>query len=168
MYGLAILLEKKARLGGGGKKEWKSFDFWFHFLVFPPTLACFSVFGFLQFEYNMCMYGSSVVFVLVITMRGILWASWICGFVSVINFGNFSTIISPALSSLFFLIKDTLQPWLVCLSGWSASLWTKVSPVWFTVREHAWVAGQVPSSGHMRCNHTLMFLSLSPSLPLSL
>ena len=28
-----------------------------------------------------------------------------------------------------------------------------------------WVAGQVPSGGHMRGNHTLMFLSLSFSLP---
>ena len=31
----------------------------------------------------------------------------------------------------------------------------------------AWIAGQVPSRGHMRGNHTLIFLSLSPSLPLS-
>ena len=31
-----------------------------------------------------------------------------------------------------------------------------------------WVVGQVPSRGHVRGNHTLMFLSLSPSLPLSL
>ena len=34
-------------------------------------------------------------------------------------------------------------------------------------RAHAWVVGQVPSRGHVRGNH-LMFLSLSPSLPLSL
>ena len=33
---------------------------------------------------------------------------------------------------------------------------------------HAWVTGQVPSRGRARGNHTLMFLSLSPSLPLSL
>ena len=38
----------------------------------------------------------------------------------------------------------------------------------FTVRAQAWVAGQVPSRGRTRGNHTLMFLSLSPSLPLSL
>ena len=30
----------------------------------------------------------------------------------------------------------------------------------FPVREHAWVAGQVPSRGSVRGNHTLMFLSL--------
>ena len=30
---------------------------------------------------------------------------------------------------------------------------------------HAWVAGQVPGGGHMRGSHTLMFLSLSFSLP---
>ena len=35
-------------------------------------------------------------------------------------------------------------------------------------RTYAWVAGQVPSRGRTRDNHTLMFLSLSPSLPLSL
>ena len=38
----------------------------------------------------------------------------------------------------------------------------------FPVRACAWVAGQVPSRGRTRDNHTLMFLSLSPSLPLSL
>ena len=36
------------------------------------------------------------------------------------------------------------------------------------LRAHAWIAGQVPSGDHVRGNHTLMFLSLSPSLPLSL
>ena len=35
----------------------------------------------------------------------------------------------------------------------------------FLVRAHAWVVGQVPSRGHMRGNHTLMFLSLSFFLP---
>ena len=47
-------------------------------------------------------------------------------------------------------------------------LQTKRLLVQFPVRAHAWVAGQVPSGGHMRGNHTLIFLSLSPSLPLSL
>ena len=32
-------------------------------------------------------------------------------------------------------------------------------------RAHAWVAGRVPSRGHMRGNHTLMLLSLSFSFP---
>ena len=41
-------------------------------------------------------------------------------------------------------------------------------PITFPVRAHAWVAGQVPSRGCMRGNHTLMFLSLSPSLSLCL
>ena len=35
-------------------------------------------------------------------------------------------------------------------------------------RTHTWVVGQVLSRGRKRGNHTLMFLSLSPSLPLSL
>ena len=49
--------------------------------------------------------------------------------------------------------------------------WTERGPVnqrvmvRFPVRPHAWVVGQVPSRGHTRSNHTLMFLSLSFSLP---
>ena len=42
------------------------------------------------------------------------------------------------------------------------SLGTKAQ---FPVRAHAWVAGQVPSGDDLRGNHTLMFLSLSFSLP---
>ena len=34
-------------------------------------------------------------------------------------------------------------------------------------RPYPWVLGQVPHMGHMRGNQTLMFLSLSPSFPLS-
>ena len=52
------------------------------------------------------------------------------------------------------------SPWLVWLSELSASLSTKGASVGFPVRAHAWVAGQVPSSGCARGNHTLMFLSL--------
>ena len=37
--------------------------------------------------------------------------------------------------------------------------------VQFPVRAYAWVAGQVPSRGRSRGNHTLVFLSLSFSLP---
>ena len=51
------------------------------------------------------------------------------------------------------------------LSGLSASLRAKVLLVQFPVRAHAWVVDQVPSWGHMRGNHTLMFLSLSFYLP---
>ena len=53
------------------------------------------------------------------------------------------------------------MPWLVWLSGLSAGLRTKGSLVQFPVRAHAWVVGQVPSGGHTRGKHTLMFLSLS-------
>ena len=52
--------------------------------------------------------------------------------------------------------------------GWiECRLWTKGSLVGFPVRAHAWVVGQVPNRGQ-RGNHTLVFPSLSPSLPLSL
>ena len=53
-----------------------------------------------------------------------------------------------------------LPPWLVWLSVLRAALWIKGSLVRFSVRAHAWVAGQVPSRGHSRGNLTLMFLSL--------
>ena len=64
-------------------------------------------------------------------------------------------------------IKKVWVPWLVWLSGLSTGLQNKGSPVQFPVRAHTWVASQVPSRGHSRGNHTLMFLSLSFSLPLS-
>ena len=62
--------------------------------------------------------------------------------------------------------KEKKGPWLVWLSGLSSSLQTKGSPVQFPVRAHAWVAGQVPSRGCTRGNHTLMFLSFSLPPPL--
>ena len=54
-----------------------------------------------------------------------------------------------------------ILPWLVWLNGLSASLRSRGLLVQFPVRAHAWVAGQVPSRGCVRGNHTLMFLSLS-------
>ena len=56
----------------------------------------------------------------------------------------------------------------MCLSGLSAGRQTKGSLDRFLAKAHAWVVGQVPSRRHDRGNHTLMFLSLSPSLSLSL
>ena len=49
-------------------------------------------------------------------------------------------------------------------SGLSAHLGKKGSLVQFPVRAHTWVAGHVPSWGHMTGNHTLIFLALSFSL----
>ena len=43
--------------------------------------------------------------------------------------------------------KIAVKPWLVWLSGLSAGLQTKGSPVRFPVRAHLWVVGQVPSRG---------------------
>ena len=56
-----------------------------------------------------------------------------------------------------------IQPWLLWLSGLSASLQTKGSLVQFPVREHASVVGQVPSWGHAteRQPHTNVSLPLS-------
>ena len=59
------------------------------------------------------------------------------------------------------ILKIQTKPWLVWFSGLSAGLQTKGSLARFPVRAHAWVAGQVPSWGCARGNHTLMFLSLS-------
>ena len=63
--------------------------------------------------------------------------------------------------------QERREPWLVWLSGLSTVLQTKWSLVQFPVRTHVWLAGQVPSEGCMRSNHTLMFLSLSFPSPLS-
>ena len=61
-------------------------------------------------------------------------------------------------------MKLYIEPWLVWLSGLSADLQTKGSLVQFPVRADAWVAGQGPRRGHVRGNHTLIFLSFSFSL----
>ena len=61
--------------------------------------------------------------------------------------------------------KKLEEPWLVWLIALSSGLCTKGSLVRFPVRAHAWLAGQVLSGGHLRGNHTLMFLSLSFSFP---
>ena len=53
-------------------------------------------------------------------------------------------------------------------SGLSAALWTKGLLVRFPIKAHHRGVCQVPSRAHARGNHTLMFPSLSPSLPLSL
>ena len=65
----------------------------------------------------------------------------------------------------FNLNVKILESWLVWLSGLSTGPWIKGSLVWFPVRACARVAGQVPSRGRVRGNHTLMFLSFSSSLP---
>ena len=81
----------------------------------------------------------------------------------------FSPFLSPSLP--FSLKIDTIfikkinLPWLVWPNGSSTGLKTKGLPVRSPVRAHAWVAGQVPSWGHARGDYTLMFLSLSFSLP---
>ena len=50
------------------------------------------------------------------------------------------------------MIKRRIEPWLVLLSGLSASLRTKGSLLQFPVRVHAWVAG--PNRGaHERQPH---------------
>ena len=82
-------------------------------------------------------------------------------------FASFFTWSSPLYVCV--CVFKYFSPWLVWLSGLSASLRTKGLLVRFPVRAHAWFAGQVPSGGCTRGNHTLMFLSLSsPSLPLCL
>ena len=77
----------------------------------------------------------------------------------------------PLIKASWSITKTILEkaslPWLMRLSGLSAGLWTRGSLVQFPVRAHAWVVNQVPIWGHTGGNHTLMFLSLSFSLPFS-
>ena len=65
----------------------------------------------------------------------------------------------------YIRINKIIMPWLVWCSGLRAGLQTKGLPVQFPVRANAWVAVWIPSKGCTRGNHTLMFLSLSFSLP---
>ena len=74
-------------------------------------------------------------------------------------------ILSNTSYCLFKNYSHPSSPWALWLSGLSTALRTKASPVRFPVRAHAWVVGQVPSRGRARGNHTLVFLSLSVSLP---
>ena len=86
---------------------------------------------------------------------GCLWQQW-------------NIIQTDCYKNQLIILNLLLQCWLVWLSGLSVGLWSKGSPVWFLVRAHAWTAGQVPSWGRTRDNHTLMFFSLSFSFPFSL
>ena len=68
----------------------------------------------------------------------------------------------------FWYVKITWDPWLVWLSGLSTGLRTKGLQVWFLVRAHVWVTGQVSSGGMWEApTHWCFSPSLSPSLPLS-
>ena len=69
--------------------------------------------------------------------------------------------------------KQSFQPWLARLSWLGIILQSKRYTVRFLVRAPAWVDGSVPGQGSSKrqpinVSLTLMFLSLSPSLPLSL
>ena len=66
------------------------------------------------------------------------------------------------LKTIVFLALAGVAQWI------ESELLTKGLPVQFPVRAHAWIAGQDPSEGHVRGNHTLMFLSLPISLPFPL
>ena len=68
--------------------------------------------------------------------------------------------IDVAQTILTVLTMVGLLPWLVWFSSWVLACKSKGH--WFNSqsRAHAWVAGQVPSRGYARGNHTLMFLSL--------
>ena len=67
----------------------------------PPAILEFSlyVFGFQKFDSGMPEYG----FLVFILLR-VYWASWVCGFMSFINFRNFSAIISFFKIYLFIFI----------------------------------------------------------------
>ena len=68
---------------------------------------------------------------------------------------SLSTVIEK-LPVHIYLGRNVLEilnlPWLMWLSGLSASLQTKGLLVQFPIKTHAWVAGQGPSRGHMRGN----------------
>ena len=63
------------------------------------------------------------------------------------------------------LLKPWYITWLGWLSGLSAVLQTNGSLVQFLVRAHAWVVGQVPSWGSVKCNQSMYFSHMDVSLP---
>ena len=65
----------------------------------------------------------------------------------------------------YFFIKPDSRPGQWWLSGLSASLRTKDLLVWFPVRAHAWVVGQVPSTPTREATTCWCF---SPSLSLKI
>ena len=65
-------------------------------------------------------------------------------------------------------LKSQWQPWLVRLSGLSASLWTQRSLARLPVRARAWAAGQVPRWGPARGSLLTYLSHTDASLPLSL
>ena len=65
-------------------------------------------------------------------------------------------------------LKKGKQPWLVWLSGLSASRRTKRSPVRFPLRTHAWVVGQTPSWRCVGGNQSMYFSHIDVSLSLFL
>ena len=83
----------------------------------------------------------------------------------------FLWMVSLSLSPKCVHYTNILAKTVLALAGvaqWiECRLQTTGSPVQFPVRACAWAAGQVPSGGCATGNHTWMFLSLSPSLPLS-
>ena len=78
-----------------------------------------------------------------------------------VPYQSFHTLVSPKSLKPTTALAGVAQ-WIEC------GLQTKRSPVRFPVKAYALVSGQVPSGGCVRGNHTLMFLSLSFSLPLPL
>ena len=61
------------------------------------------------------------------------------------------------------------KPWPVWLSGLNTVLQTERLQVWFPVRAHSWVVGQVPGvRGGERGNWSMFLSHIDVSLPLSL
>ena len=132
-----------------------------------PTFATPPVYWIIEVSSHICFCCFSVV--MLISFLESLWhpLASLSYFNSNYCIKNYIRKRFPKLRSLICFPHVVIRrlPWLVWLSELSASLRTKGSLVRFPVREHAWVAGQVPSAGHTRGDHTLMFLSLSFSLP---
>ena len=82
---------------------------------------------------------------------------WRCGWAFILKRFSPYSWDHIALKNCIWVLAGVAQ-WIEC---WPVNQKVMVR---FPVRAHAWVAGQVPSRGHARGNHPLMFLCLSFSL----
>ena len=83
---------------------------WNHMIIESVCLAYFTQLN--LFQSRPCWYKSLVfsVYFLIFILLAVIWASWVCGLVSIINFGNSWSLLLHIFLQLFFLFFSFLFP----------------------------------------------------------